>query len=246
MVSLLTLNTQINGISKALLSCPSNERSVLVEEAKAVYEKIQMKFGGGDVWTDCAMLNVYCRGLFLNRAKEVFAKLGDKPPLEACTMMLRMWAKLKRPEELQSLWEFCKKQDHFELDETAYMWAIDGFARVNWVKNAVDLVKEMVEEKGMIPNARKHLQLLRRRCMEHDLRKLANELETVVQKTEEIKLKQLKMTRNKEAMMQEKLKGEKVKPFLLPNPVFVATEMKKELKEEQEQEVLLSKVKDKV
>ena len=213
-----TLHTFIAGLARGVRAAPPGaERASLVQEAEAVAGQVEMTWKQDD-YTRTALLSVYCAGHFLKRAADQFETLGSTAPLAAHTLMLKMYAETGRPAQLQVAWERCCAQPGLQLDAVAFRWAIEGFARAYWVQSAIDVVAAMLKNE-LMPSHRM-LALLRRRCREEDLRKHRWELEEMLRLAQADQDVKLKRSENDTALMMQKLKGDGVRPFLLPFPLL--------------------------
>lgn len=224
-VSKTTMNTCLNTYAYALSNCKSvEEKKSLLQEAEGLVAEIE-SVHGTDKRSHVIMLHVYASGHFVNRAKEEYAKLGPNEPLQAVSIMLKLWSEIGRPKELMELWEQCKnRRPDFLLDSIAYRWVIEGFARVYWISQSIDVVEDMMKN-GLVPQ-KHHLRLLRHRCKEMDLRKAYIRLEDVLKIKEKDEAEVLKLQKNDHALMMQKLAGEEVRPFLLPFPTLASTDTK--------------------
>jgi pentatricopeptide repeat protein len=215
-VSRLSLNTQLTGYAAGLRQCTPAERTALLADAEKVYERIEREFGADQV-SRVARLQVHCSGHFVARAQRLFEELGEAPPLQAHTLMVKMWAETGRPQQLQAAWTRFRAQVG-KPDSLAYRWAIEGFARAYWVKTALKLLREMVEEGGMVPQ-RRHTRILLQRCGQEDMRRERAEVMALIERANGGQELRLKKERNDAALMIQKLAGDGVKPFLLPFPL---------------------------
>ena len=129
--------------------------------------------------------------------------------------MLKMFSQMGRPKELLDAWNQCVEET--TPDEISYRWVIEGLARGYWVRSAVDAVKQMLDQ-GLMPSKR-HLQLLRQRCREEDLRKQRWRLETMLREAQPDHDSTLKLKENAGVLMRQKLAGDGIRPFLLPFPL---------------------------
>lgn len=217
-VTLVTLNTWLNGVARAHRQASSGDKAALLAEADAIFARIE-RHHVPDVHSLCARLNVYVAGQYLERAVQWFATLPAPAPLVAWTTMLKLWSTVRRPQRLSETLD-AMREARVELDAVAYRWVIEGYARAYHVKSAVEWVGRMVDA-GLEPT-RAHTALLYQRCNVEDLRQARRDLEVHLARWRQGQEARTRAERNRLAAQQRMLAGEEAHLFLLPHPTSAA------------------------
>jgi pentatricopeptide repeat protein len=220
-VSRLTLNTLINGHARAFRQTPPKDRPALIAAAERKYEQVVARPEGADLHTKLARLNVYAEGLYIKRAEEWFASIKDEciaqpqTALIAFTTMLKLYCHTVRPEQLQATLAEMKERQ-IVMDHVSYKWAIQGYTRAFWVRSAVQVVGQMVDQ-GLEPKG-PQLLLLQQRCRQEDLRQQQHDLKMHLDRWKKGLEQRLLEKANEDKAMQMLLRGDELHRFLLPHP----------------------------